>query len=101
MPSIAGEELIPFGNPLAVTVIVPVNPFTAFTETLTGKVAPAICVEAEAGEISILKSAVGGGGGGEEDAPHPFRKHRSPIKITSNRKCFKCLVGSTRVSVAS
>ncbi len=29
----AGEELIPFGNPLAVTVTVPVNPFTGIRET--------------------------------------------------------------------
>ena len=34
----AGEESIPSGNPLTVTVTVPVNPFTAFSETVTGEV---------------------------------------------------------------
>ena len=34
----AGEESIPSGNPLTVTLTVPVNPFTAFSETFTGEV---------------------------------------------------------------
>jgi len=34
----AGEEVIPLGNPLTVTVTVPVNPFSAFRETATGEV---------------------------------------------------------------
>lgn len=91
----AGEELIPFGNPLTVMFTAPVNPFTVFSVIVTGALVPPTFVETDAGVTTMLKSATcGGGGGGCEELPHPFRKDRFPIKITSNRKCFKCLLKS-------
>jgi hypothetical protein len=85
--------LIPFGNPLTVTFTAPVNPFNVFSETITGALVPPTSVETDAGVMTMLKSATGGGGGGEE-LPHPFRKARVPVKMTTNRNCFKCLLKS-------
>jgi hypothetical protein len=67
------EELIPFGSPFTVTPTAPVNPFTAFSETVTGELVPPTCVEVDVGKTSILKSAVGGGGG-EDEPPQPARR---------------------------
>ena len=35
-----GDEVIPFGNPVTVTVAGPVNPFTGASETVIGPVVP-------------------------------------------------------------
>jgi hypothetical protein len=79
------EEFIPFGNPLTVMFTVPENPFTAFSETVTGKVVPPTWVETEAGETTTLKSAgVGTCGCAEEDA-HPLRTHRPMMEINNRR----------------
>jgi hypothetical protein len=75
-------------NPLALTVTGRVNPFSAFNDTVMGEVVPPTCVETEAGEMTILKSAAGGGGGGEE-LPQPLRRHRLKIEIEINIDFFK------------
>ena len=79
-----GEELIPLGNPLTVTVTEPVNPFSGLSETVTGDVVAPTRVETEVGETAILKSEEGGGKGGEE-VPHPFKRIKLLTKIRSNR----------------
>jgi hypothetical protein len=79
--------LIPFGNPLTVTVTWPVDPFSAFSETVTGDVVAPTEVETEEGETAILKSEAGGGGGGEE-LPHPPRRHRLQIEIKISSDFF-------------
>jgi hypothetical protein len=69
--------LIPFGNPLIVTVTTLANPFTAFKVTVTGALVPPTFVETDAGVMTTLKSAMGGGGGGGgEELPHAFRIHK-------------------------
>jgi hypothetical protein len=77
------EELIPFGSPFTVTLTAPVNPFTASSETATGELVPPTCVEVEAGETLILKSAVGRGGG-EDEPPQPAKRLALKKKATRN-----------------
>jgi len=84
----AGEELMPFGNPLMVMVTGPVNPFCGVTETITGEVVAPTCVETEASDNKILKSAAGGGGA-DGEPPHALRKHKLQMEINSNRNGFK------------
>jgi hypothetical protein len=76
-------ELIPFGNPLRVTLTDPVNPFNAFSVTATGAVVPPTWAETEAGETAILKSGVGGTGV-DEDPPHPLKRHEQQMEIKNN-----------------
>ena len=83
----AGEELIPFGNPLTLIVTGPVNPFCGLSETVTGEVVPPTCVEIKAGEMTILKSVAGGGRAGRE-VPHALRRHKPQIAIMSNGDFF-------------
>jgi len=68
----------------------PVNPFSAFRETVTGEVVAPTSVATAAGAAVILKSAVGGVVEGDEE-PHPVRRQKQQLEIKRKKDCFKML----------
>ena len=84
----AGEALIPFGNPLTVTVTEFANPFCGVRDTMIGALVEPTCVETETAEMEILKSGVGGGETEDEPPPHAVSMLTQQVEIRKDNAVF-------------
>jgi hypothetical protein len=86
----AGEETMPFGSQLRVTVTGPVNPLPDLTERITGSLVPPTLVETEEGVTERAKSP---GAGGAEPRLHAARPTQQP-RVKRNRNLEASVSGN-------
>lgn len=87
---------MPFGNPLAVSDTVPVNPLLAVIVTVTGAVVPPTWVDTFEGATLIVKSAAAAGGA-EDEPPQETRENEaravnsSIVRFTLSSRAAICV----------